>query len=639
MKKLARWLAAWRWHFALWGAIGATAVYWPEALNRWVLPKDSVLGLAALVGVWVTPRGRLPRSVIVVLLCAVTVLTIAALTSALPLGAFLGRWPRYEGLVTGTAYLLALWLGARLLGPASTGNERRSFTLAIATLALVIGAVSVLESWGLRPIASNLSRPGSLLGNATDQGAIGTACALLLIIPVLRSRRTLWTPRAILILVGLGFALATVFIAASRASLLAMMIGLTLIGVREIALRTTRKRAVGIVVGALGALALLALLSPTLGPRLLGTSEFGSSTIGDRILIWSESFRLALTHPLFGAGPSGFSDAIAAYHDAAWFNTVGQSITLDSPHNVIVQSLLAGGPAVLALFIGGITLVIRASITKARSTAVANDKDFATSAGVALLAITIVLLTHLTSPGTVILGGFLAGALLSIRAAAASIAVPTPLGSLSASTHRRFPVSMHTGRLLLTGAVLCWLIFVGICLTAETALSNGRLAAFAGDIPRATASFERAHALRPWDVDTSITAAESLTARLDKGDTTALQPALLWSTQALESAPHSLSAAKASITAHLASGDLRSAHNTLKRFVQLMPNQPWMAHRLGVVSLLEGDLVGAEQQLLRAISLNETNADPWLTLAYLYTEEGRDLEAAHATARAEALSP
>jgi Flp pilus assembly protein TadD len=268
--------------------------------------------------------------------------------------------------------------------------------------------------------------------------------------------------------------------------------------------------------------------------------------------------------------------------------------------------------------------------------AVASGNDFSASAGAALLAITIVLLTHLTSPGTVLLAAFLAGALLSIRIGPREI----PLASRATPAVSRLPRSLSapTGRLLLSGAILCWLTFVGVCLSAEVALSDGRLAAFAGELPAATTSFERAAALRPWDVDTTITAAESLTARLDKGDTTALQPALVWASRALEMAPNSLPAAKASITAHLAAGELDDARSTLEHFIELMPNQPWIAHRLGVVMILEGNLDGAEQQLLRAISLNETNADPWLTLAYLYTEQGRGLEAANATAKAESLS-
>jgi hypothetical protein len=35
--------------------------------------------------------------------------------------------------------------------------------------------------------------------------------------------------------------------------------------------------------------------------------------------------------------------------------------------------------------------------------------------------------------------------------------------------------------------------------------------------------------------------------------------------------------------------------------------------------------------------LNDTHVDPWLTLAYLYTEQGRVLEAANAAAKAESL--
>jgi len=606
----------------------ATAAFWPTGLDRWVLPKDLIVGVAALIGTWVVPRGRLPRWAVAILLGGIIVVVLAALSEPMPLSALLGRWPRYEGILTGSAYLLAFWLGARLLGPSSTTGERRSFTSAVSAPSILIGALSILESFGLRPLSSDLSRPGSLLGNATDQGAIGAACALLLIIPVLRAQRPLLTRATVLTICGLGAGVATVIISASRAGLLALMIGIVVIGFREVMTRTQKRRAVAVAAVALGVLSAVALLSPTLGPRLLGGSEFGASTIGDRILIWGESIRLAMIHPLWGAGPSGYSDQIAAVHGANWFNTVGQSITLDSPHNIVIQSLMVGGPLLTILFLGGLVMLTRASLTKVRLAR--PESDFAVSTTVALLAVVLVLCTHVTSPGTVVLGALLAGSLVSVAQNPAT--QRAAFGWLPRTTSL-------TWRLVSSVAILCWMLLLSITLAAEVALSDGRLAAFAGDIPTATANFDEARALRPWDVDTTITAAESLTARLDKGDKNALDPALSFSTDALQQAPDSLPAARASVTAHLAAGDLVNARATLEHFAQLMPSQPWIAHRLAVVTLLEGDLPGAEKQLLHAIELNETNADPWLTLAYVYTQEGRDLEAANATAKAQSLKP
>ena len=620
------------WQVALWCAVLATAAFWPTALDRWVLPKDLVVGAAALIGIWVAPRGRLPRWTVAILLGAIVVVVVTTLSESMPLSALLGRWPRFEGILTGSAYLLALWLGARLLGPSSTTGERRSFTSAISALSILIGALSVLEFFGLRPLSSDLSRPGSLLGNATDQGAIGAVCALLLIIPVLRAQRPLLTRATLLTVCGLGSGLATVIISASRASLLALMIGLVIIGFREVMRRTQKRRAVAVVAVALGVLSAIALLSPTLGPRLLGGSAFGASTIGDRILIWGESIRLAMLHPLWGAGPSGYSDAIIPLHGTNWFNTVGQSITLDSPHNIVIQSLMVGGPVLAILFLVGLVLLVRVSITK---TGVARPHaDFAVSTAVALLSLVLVLFTHVTSPGTVVLGALLAGSLVSV---AQSNSIQSTATQRRAFGWLPRPTSL-SWRLRLSAVIFCWMLLLSTTLAGEVALSDGRLAAFAGDIPTATAKFSEARALRPWDVDTTITAAESLTARLDKDDPNALQPALEFSTDALQLAPDSLAAAKASVTAHLAAGDLVNARTTLEHFTQFMPNQPWIAHRLAVVTLLEGDLAGAEKQLLHAIELNETNADPWLTLAYVYSQQGRDLEAANATARAQSLS-
>ena len=563
---------------ALWLAVLSVAALWPGALDRWVLPKILLLGVAALVSLLAVPRGRLPRWALILIGAGTLVLVIAALFGESPLAALLGIWPRFEGLVTGGGYLIALWLGARLRATA------REFVPPVATLGLLVGAVSIAETLGARPFPSDLARPGSLLGNATDQGAVGAVVVLLLILPLWRARGVFrWFVAA-----GVLAGLVTVIAAGSRAALLALLLGIAAIVVVE---GRRNRRALVAGAGLFAATFAAALLAPSIGPRLLGSSGFSASTIADRWLIWSESLELVARHPFAGVGPSGFVDAIVGVHNVRWFSSIGQTTVLDSPHNAALQLLVVGGPLLLAIGVAFLVGAVR--------TVVRQRGDF--SQAVAVAAFAVVLLTHVTSPSTVLLAMLLVGGLISSPASA----------------------PRKQARLAAAAVISAWVALVSVTLAGEVALGGG--------------DFATAAALRPWDTRTPLISAEALTARVDGGDAGAATSALEWSQRALEAAPTSTPAAKALITSALAVGDLDTARATAEKFAELRPKEPWIASRLGAIRLLDGDDVAAEKLLLRATELDPTFADPWLTLAYLYEQRGDTARAAAASARAAEL--
>jgi len=602
---------------ALWLAVLAVAAFWPDALDRWILPKLVVVGVAGLVAVRATPRGRLPRWAWLLLGVAVVVLVLGALFGGSPGSALLGRWPRFEGLLGGLGYLLALLLGAHLLGPGATARERASLSAPVVVLSLLVGAVSLLEAVGLRPFPSDLARPGSLLGNATDQGTVGAVCALLLLLPVHRLAGTRRWRELSLPASGLVAALGTVIASGSRAALLALVAGILLIAAIE-AVRGRAVRRVALPAGALLAVTgVVALLAPSLGPRLLGASNLASATIGDRMLIWGEALQVALLHPVLGVGPGGFADAAARAHGPSWFASTGQATLLDSPHNVLLQALVTGGVLLLVVVLAISVLsarTVRARIR--RAPAGSEDGDFLLSAAAAVVATGLVLLTHVTSPSTMVLGLFL-------------------LGALVASPARELPRVARTGITALLGL---WLVFTSTALVGEVALGRGVGAAGSGDVPTALVEFETARAWRPWDPQTTVVAAEALAAQADAGTDGAARAALDWATRALGQSPRSLPAAKAHVTAALAAGELDTAAVTAERFSELLPNDPWIAFRLGGIRVLQERPDEAETLLLRAVELDPTAAEPWLTLAYLYGQRG-DMDAARDAAdRAEALT-
>ena len=147
------------------------------------------------------------------------------------------------------------------------------------------------------------------------------------------------------LLLGAAAALAALTVySGSRAALLALVAGIV---VATVLATGGRRMRVAIGAGAIGSVAVLALRLPTMGPRLLGFSPLAGDTIGDRIVIWSETLRVAAAHPVLGVGPSGFLDAVAAVHDFRWFTSAGDTSVLDSPHDVLLQALAIGGPLAL----------------------------------------------------------------------------------------------------------------------------------------------------------------------------------------------------------------------------------------------------------------------------------------------------
>ncbi len=223
-----------------------------------------------------------------------------------------GRWPRYEGLVTLPVYFGAVWVGARLLGPAAPAASLRTLVRAIATAAVALGLVSLLEAVGARPIATDLARPGSLTGNATDQGVLGAIFCAMLILPVLRAwaePRKAFAERAWLS-TALLFAAATVIVSASRAGLLAAVTVLGILMVLEIVPSTSRRRLHLVGLTALAGMVLIggALTVPFTRSRLLGASPLSTQSLEGRFIFWSDAADVLAERPL-GVGVSGFLNA------------------------------------------------------------------------------------------------------------------------------------------------------------------------------------------------------------------------------------------------------------------------------------------------------------------------------------------
>ena len=427
--RLERWATV-----ALWVLAVSPLALIPSGEFRFELPKMLVAVIGVGLAGWAVRAGRLPRAVAGLIAVGGLFLVVAALTSAAPMAQLLGRWPRYEGAIALPVYIGALWAGARMLGPSASAGRLRTLDSALSVTAIAVGVVGALESFGVRPLGGAAARPGSFLGNATEQGIVGMVIVAVLLLPAWRGRRPL-------VVAGALAAAVAVVASGSRAALLGTVVALVAIGVSGVvrASRTTpwRTRLAGARVPALAVLALtaVALAVPATRGRILGAGWAGA-TVEGRLLLWTDTWRLARQHLWTGLGPSGFVDAIAGGHSEAWALQVGSSDPPDSPHSWPLQALVAGGVPLLVLCLALVATVLvlaarawraahlAAGVPTSRPELVPRAvtvpradglvrADAVTGWAAALLGYAVALLTHFTSPGTTPLVALLVGGLIA----------------------------------------------------------------------------------------------------------------------------------------------------------------------------------------------------------------------------------
>lgn len=581
----------------------------PGAFERWILAKELVFLCAVLIACSAPAAGRVPRVVWGLIAAGGLVLAVAALASAQPLTALFGRWPRYEGLVSLPVMVAAVWLGARLLGPGAGSERGAVWARAVSLASLAVAAVGALEAAGLRPIVSDLARPGSLLGNASDQGIAGAVFTAVLLPAVLSAvaerggraagggiDRAPWA--TLLIWSGACGGVLSVALSGSRAGMLALLAGVLCAAAcwalprwadrRREALRGAAFAGAAVVVSAA-----VVLLLPSARDRLLGASGYAASTVTDRLLIWSETLGIVRDHPWLGVGPGGYVDAIAREHGPEWFAAVTPGTVLDSPHNWPLQALVAGGIPLLLIAVALLATVAVLGIRRllaegsgplsgwidAGSERVPNRSGLVAGSLGGLAAVCIGWSTHFPMPST----GLLAGLLLGI-----SCAEPVRRGASR---------GWRRARALLAAV---WLLLFGVVVAAEYPLAAGVAASSAEDADRA---FAAAAALRPWDGEVASIAAQTFAAHANAGAVGAGEYGAAWADRALELIPHSAAARTALGISLRAQGDLPGAAEALSAVLEAQPNDPRAMAQLGVTLMIAGDTGRGSALIERAASL------------------------------------
>ncbi|MEN0128753.1 MAG: O-antigen ligase family protein [Brevundimonas sp.] len=578
--------------------LATTLVLVPGGLHRWALPKLLVLAAGVLVAALTAARGRLPRAVSALVVAGLGILLVAGLAADAPLAQLVGRWPRYEGVVVIAGYGAAAWAGARLLGPAADERRLRWAGAATAVASIVLGIVSALEATGLRPLGGDVSRPGALLGNASDQGAAGLLLLALLVVPAVRR------PNALLVSGAIG-AGVTVVVSGSRGAVLGALLALAVVVAVELVRAPTpqaRVRAAALPAGAAAALAVAALAVPATRARLLGADELATATVSGRRDLWGSTASLVAHHPLLGVGPGGFVDALPQFRSAAWTATSDPRSVADSPHSWPLQAAAAGGlpMLVVALTLAAAVLVI--GVRRVRAQPPGPRSDLLAGALAAACGYGVALLTHFTGPGTTPLAAFACGALVS------------------AAPHG--PARRAIGALVPAAVVLAVLV---PAVVAEPVLAAAVRDAAGGNVTQADARFHLASTLRPWDRDVALVASTTFDAGSRAGDAASAEAALRWAQRSLRAAPTSTEAARAAATARLTLEQPQAALDLLDAPLTLDPADASLLLLRGLALAQLGRLDEAVGPLVAATHNAPTAPTAWRLLARVYEAQG-DLE-------------
>jgi hypothetical protein len=532
----------------------APAVVIPGGLNRFVFGKLASADVGALAALSAPARGRLPRLVASLLAGAGLLLGIAVATGRDTRVQLLGLPPRYEGLIALPVYLGALLAGARMLGPGRASGSTAWFLRWLSFAALAVGAVAILEAVHVEPLPGTGSRMGSLLGNASDEGAWAVLCLGPLAATAIAGRR-------ILHVAGASFAAAALICAESRGALLGL---LGMAGVLAVSLPGSRQRLT--LVATVAIVAAIALALPASRDRVTGTEPLARRTAQGRVLLAEETVSLIAASPALGYGPSGFAEELPHAHTGEYERAIGPQNPPDSPHDWLLQAAVAGG-VVLGLLAASLAWL---TLTRGWQGLVHHPTSGETAAYAGLLAglvgYSIALLFHFTSPGTTPLAGVFAGALLACGIPSRDPAQP----------HRVLARSTRAAALAALAALLAVLVSAAI---AEIPLREGVVDAARGRLRAASHQFAMAESLRPWDIGVAALATHVFATLADHGVAGAAAAGTPWARKTLATDRRSVGALADAADIAAAGRDGPQALTLINRALAVDPRNPRLLAR------------------------------------------------------------
>lgn len=301
-----------------------------------------------------------------VLLGFLALVIVSTALSIQPSLSVLGKYQRYEGLLTFINYALIYGLALQSF---SSFERVRTLARLLAAVGGIVSIYGLMQFTGLDPLSwpgqrFELWRSFSTLGNPDMLGGflvLAFPASLVAFLDAVDARKS--GIYAVFLTLVVACLLTTYTRGAWLGALAGMLVVLVLLGNSILA----QPKKLAIVFTALVVTTLAVTFYPhtahetTLLERIQSTSQICEGSVGSRLEIWKAALRATEERPLFGFGPDTFRLTSQKYQTLRYTQMTRGQLAEDNAHNYLLQlSSTVGLPAALLFGIFVIGAVWRA---------------------------------------------------------------------------------------------------------------------------------------------------------------------------------------------------------------------------------------------------------------------------------------
>lgn len=633
------------------------------------LPKAAILWALAVVGVtvwaWRTlngPSTLFHTRIFWPVLALLGWIVLATALSVHPPTSFLGKYARFEGLVSFFSYAALFFLAVQVL---RTVGQRRGLARSAVLAGACVAFYGILQYVGLDPIHWGQSAPfesGRAFSTMGNPAFLGTYLVLpLLVAPALALSevRTGWriSYEICFLLVSAGWVVAF-----TRGAWIGGIVGLALLAAAA-ARGRVRPRIEDLVslvvaIGAVAVLVVRSLGSPSeitnVANRFRSILDTGTGSALTRREIWKSALEMVRDSPLVGHGPDTFRLVYRQYETVAYSRAAGFLSIPDNAHDYPLQIAASIGiPGFLlfaAVFVSGLASSARTVFAPSGDGANTSfDQGAGQSERLLLAGFWCAIVAYLVS------------LLFSLSVVGSTPLLWVFLGALLAPSARGLGLTAPRGREVLAVLVLVAgamaIIGDGAFVTADAMIVRSKLQPSAELRLREA---QRAANLDPWisfyrDGVAELKFEEFLTRReayLSSGNSPALLAAV---SQAFESARTALEEARAYTPTEMDHyNNLATLYfyatfldpvnqerviDMAKQGLLIAPTSPELRVMAASAYAAKGDFESAEPLARQATELDPTIPDWFVLLGQIYAAERQPVAARTALERALALDP
>lgn len=318
---------------------GISLAFNPWGYNLFIIPKLYLLInltslLLVLFLVFLIFSGKIylpPKRVTIMLALFIALLAISTFNSVLPRISFIGKMPRYEGLLTWFFYIVLFYVGYVFI---DKDSDRKHIFWAIALATLTISVYGIFQALGFDVVKW---RPGlaagrirSTLGNPATLGAY-----LSLVLPFISSQllqKKTGIKSRFFISVVIISGIAALIMTGSRGAWFGFMIASAFLFFKYYADKRKRLWLV---------LAVLILSAVFIFTFFKLESKRG--TAYGRIILWKQTSKAIIDKPIFGWGAETFQYIFPRYMSKEYEQNVTRKTIIDNAHNLFLHNSVSNG--------------------------------------------------------------------------------------------------------------------------------------------------------------------------------------------------------------------------------------------------------------------------------------------------------